>query len=230
MPGKHDVFGHAVSLKSMLDSGKRLKGIDSFAKDNTNNLSKQNSYNMKEIGSTHTINTNIMQPEKRLVPNKHAIDIYRKIGRRNYSIDPPKKGTFEHLQHPYQWNAKSKQSIKHSFVQGPKLPSIKVTQDSFDSKHYKENSQNNSPVLRGMNLAMRPKYHERYDLSENKFTNIKYFKNYSTLGTNEYDDFRMTDHVSLHNPKSFDTTITKFKIKRDVSPKVGQSASQSLSG
>ena len=100
--------------------------------------------------------------------------------------------------------------------------SQKVNLDSYDSKIYLENAKNNNPVNRGKSIAIRPKYREQYDLDANKYTNSKYFKNYSTLGTNKNDDFKMTDHVKLYDPKSFSSTLMKFKIKRDVSPKVGQ--------
>lgn len=65
----------------------------------------------------------------------------------------------------------------------------------------------------------------RYSFNDAKYVNIKYLKNFSTLGTNQYDDFKVEDRSKVYDPSQFDTTFSKLKFKTDVSPKVGQKAS-----
>lgn len=96
----------------------------------------------------------LAQPDyKRFRLGKIAKNVVNKYGKRNYSIDAVKKGTFTELKSPYEWDSKPAPPIKHSFISVSRDTSPKVNNSSFDAKIYKENAANNDPISKGHDIA-----------------------------------------------------------------------------
>ena len=173
----------------------------------------------------------LSQPDyKRFRLGKNGSQVVTKFSKRNYSIDPPKKGVFTSLKHPYEWNIKDKPLVKYSMMQTTQRDSSpKVNNSSFDNKVYKENLKKNNPINHGKEIAARLKYMNKEELNNSAFMNTKYLKNFSTFGGNGSPIKTVYKrNPILYDPKSM-TDFYKNNVvkKRDISPKVGQSFSVS---